>query len=164
MTQVEQVIAIHNWVRRNMTRSTTGSGSESVTAVAYRALRDRRGDSSVYAALSEFMLTRAGIENMRVERFVGASADGADSDTADGGTADGGTGNSAASHHWLIVNPDERGWHHFDPFPTGLVLGDLTGMFTAAQAQDIARRIRAHSRTENYYTFNTALFPEIVQE
>lgn len=142
MTQVEKALAIHNWVRWNMARSTTENVSQSLTEETHRALRDRRGDSRAYSSLSSFMLTRAGIENIRVERIPDAET----------------------RHHWLLINPDDRGWHHFDPFPTGLVLGDLTSMFTAAEAEDIARRVRAHNGVEDYYTFDTTLHPEVVQE
>jgi len=142
MTQAEKATAIHNWVRNHLARSTTGSDSESLLATAHKALRDRRGDSTIYSTLSEVMLTVAGIPNMPIERVS----------------------ETAPRHRWLLINPDEKGWHHFDPFPTGLVLGNLTSLFTEAEAKDLARRINAHNKTEDYYTYNPALYPAIVQE
>jgi hypothetical protein len=142
MTQAEKALAIHDWVRRNNSKSTTGSGSLSTIAEANKALRDRRGDSHVYSSISSLLLTRAGIPNIRIERISSA----------------------ATEHHWLLINPDERGWHHFDPFPTGHVLGALTSLFTDSQARDLSRRILSHSRIDDYYTYDKELYPDIVQE
>ena len=143
MTQSEKVVAIHNWVRWNVGKTTTGSGSQSITEEAYRALRgERKGDAHGYASVSSLMLTRAGIPNMRIERI----------DTAE------------IRHHWLLVNPDELGWHHYDPYPTSLVLGELTSMFTDAQAKGIAKRVKDHIGTEDYYTYDTEQYPEVVKE
>jgi len=143
MTQAEKVVAIHNWVRWNVGRTTTGSGSQSITEEANRALRgERKGDAHGYASVSSLMLTRAGIPNMRIERI----------DTAE------------IRHHWLLVNPDELGWHHYDPYPTSLVLGELTSMFTDAQAKDIAKRVKDHIGTEDYYTYDPERYPEVVKE
>jgi len=142
MTQEKKVVAIHNWVKGNNSKAATDDRSESIIAEAYKALKDRRGDSHVYSSISSLMLTRAGIENMRIERVT-------EDDT---------------EHFWLLVNPDEIGWHHFDPFPTGHVLGDLTAKFTDAQAKDIARRVQSHSGIKDYYTYNAELYPEVVKE
>jgi len=142
MTQLEKARAIHNWVRQNASPATIENGSQSIVAEAYRILNERRGDSRTYSAISELMLTRAGVPNRRIERIPGA----------------------AKEHHWLLINPDEKGWHHFDPFPTGLVLGDLTIMFNDTQAKDIARKVQAHNKTEDYYTYNKQMHPDVVQE
>jgi len=142
MTQLERARAIHNWVRQNAQPATIENGSQSIVAEAYRILNERRGDSRTYSAISELMLTRAGVPNRRIER----------------------TPDAAKEHHWLLINPDEKGWHHFDPFPTSLVLGDLTIMFNDTQAKDIARKVQAHNGTEDYYTYDKARHPDVVQE
>jgi len=142
MTQVDQVRVIQNWIMQNLGQSTTDFDSQSVLEGAARALQDRRGDSKVFSALAEVMLTRAGIPNMRISR----------------------TSEADKEHTWNLINPDERGWHHFDSYRTGLVLGSLASMFTDSQAKDIARRIEAHNRTKDYYTYDPELYPEVVQE
>jgi len=142
MKQEEKIVAIHNWVRWNNSKAETGNRSQSIIAEAYKALKDHRGDSFVYSSVSSLLLTRAGIPNMQIERI---SVD----DT---------------EHFWLLVNPDERGWYHFDPFPTSLVLGDLTAMFTDAQAKDIARKVQSHVGTKDYYSYNAELYPKVVSE
>jgi len=142
MSQEKKVVAIHNWVRWNNSKAATGDRSGSIIAEANKALKDKRGDSHVYSSISSLMLTRAGIPNMRIERVTEADTE----------------------HFWLLVNPDELGWHHFDPFPTGHVLGDLTAMFTDAQAKDIARKVQSHSGIKDYYTYDASLYPEVVKE
>ena len=136
MSQADQVLAIHNWVRQNLSRATTDAETQSVLAGAYSALQNRQGDSFIYSAISSLMLTRAGVPNMLVER------------TSDAETA----------HRWVFVNPDDLGWHHFDPFPTGLTLGDQTSMFTSTQAQDFAQRIYGNGGAAYYFTFDENLF------
>ena len=146
MSQEEKAVAIHNWVRSNFSKSTTGVESESNSSLEIAGTvlpRGRRtGTSQVYAAVSEVLLTRAGIPVRRIERTEDADSE----------------------HHWLLINPDDKGWHHFDPFPTGLVLGNLTAMFTEEDADDIARRVKAQYRTEDYYKYDASLHPDIVKE
>ena len=142
MSQQEQAVAIHNWVRQNLSREASSTETQSVLAGAYRALENRRGDSLIYSAISSLMLTRAGVPNMLIERT-------ADADT---------------SHRWVLINPDNLGWHHFDPFPTGLALGNSTAMFTNEQAQEFARRIYANGGAADYFTFDEGAFPDVVQE
>ena len=139
MSQVEKARAINDWIRWSVQKSDTESPSQSVLAGAYRALDERRGDFHAFYSLSELMLTRAGIPNMRIDRISDA----------------------ATPHSWNLINPDERGWHHFDSFPTGLGLGGgQMSMFTDAQAQSMARRIG----TDNYYTYDPEFYPDIVKE
>jgi hypothetical protein len=144
MTQTEKVYAIHRWFRsmNNISRETTDRSENSITDEAARALETRRGNSRAYSSLASVMLTRAGIENIQVERIAEASV----------------------RHHWLIINIDGEGWFHFDPFPTGIIsLGNQTYKFNARQAQDFARRIKSHVGTDDYYTFVTTDMPPIVQ-
>jgi len=140
MTQAEQVEAIHEWVTENITSATSDFESQSVVAGAYRALEDRDGNALIFSAISSLMLTRADIPNMLIER----------------------TPEAEYGHRWNLVNPDERGWFHFDSYPTGLDLSSQTSMFTNAQARDFARRIYENDGPEDYYTFIIGLFPEIV--
>jgi hypothetical protein len=142
MNQEEKALAIHNWVRWTLSPSTTESASQSVLAGAYHAIQERSGDSLVYASISEMLLTRAGIPNMRITRIPEAEK----------------------AHFWMIINPDDKGWHHFDPFPTGISLSNRTSMFTNAQAAEFAQRIEALNGTKDYFTYDAELYPEIVKE
>jgi len=146
MSQVEKAREIHNWVRSRMQKSTASNDSGSLIEVALPAISerpgDRRGTSEVYSAISSIMLTRAGIENMLINRVESA----------------------AAPHRWVLINPDEKGWHHFDPFPTGMVLGIQKAMFTEKEANEIARRAKHNFNIDDYYKFDTEAYPEIVKE
>ena len=142
MTQERKALEIHNWVRWTLSPANVERDTDSVTAAAYRAINSRSGDSHTYAAISELLLTRAGIPNMRIQRSPDAET----------------------THFWLIIDPDEKGWHHFDAFPTGVSgLNNRTSMFTDAQAKSFAERIEAAGGAEGYYTYNPDLYPEIVQ-
>ncbi|MDR2569372.1 MAG: transglutaminase-like domain-containing protein [Oscillospiraceae bacterium] len=142
MTQAEKVRAIYTWIVRYMTKAANSSDSQSLIEVANIAVTEQRGDSIIYSAIAELMLTRAGIPNMPINRIDEAEE----------------------AHRWMLVNPDERGWHHFDPFPTGLVLGMSASMFTDSEAEDFAKRIKSHSGVEDYFTYDAELYPEIVEE
>ena len=137
MTQVQKVRHINDWIRWSIRGTTTESEMTSLLGGAHIALRDRQGDYNVISALSSVMLTRAGVENMFIERHSDAEG----------------------RHRWNLINPDGRGWHHFDAYPTGLGLGNgQMSMFTDRQAQDFANRIR----NEDYYKYDSALYPEVV--
>ena len=142
MTQAQKVRAINEWIRWTMKTETTESTSPSLLANAYKGIDSKRGDANIFAAVSELLLTRAGIQNMRIERVSDAET----------------------KHVWNLVNPDERGWYHFDTFPNVLGMGsNNVSMFTAAQAKTFAERIESRSKVKNYYTFDPELYPEIVQ-
>jgi len=141
MTQLEKVKAIHNWVRRNINYSVTRGGPATAYEGAYIALRDRRGNCYIFYSISEVMLTRAGIPNMRIERIEG----------------------TPTRHRWNLVNPDDLGWHHFDSYPTRIGQGERMAFFTDSQADNFARQIQAINNMRNYYTYDPELYPEIVR-
>jgi len=139
MTDVQKVRHINDWIRWSIRGTTTESDTTSVLGGAHIALRDKQGDFNVVSALSSVMLTRAGIENMFIDRHPDAEG----------------------RHRWNLINPDGRGWYHFDAFPTGLGLGNgQMSRFTDKQAQDFANRIKM----EDYYRYNADLYPEVVKE
>jgi|GEM_PF-480340 len=141
MTQVDQARAILRWVRSNvsMVQGVRG-GPASVYEGAYRALRDRRGNCYIFFSISERLLTRAGIPNMRISRTPGVST----------------------NHHWNLINPDELGWHHFDSMPSRFDWSPTMYMFTQSQAERFARDQAPYHGNEHYYTFDPALYPPIV--
>jgi len=142
MNQAEKALAIHNYIRWNTRESSDGTASMSPLAGANIAMRDKRGNSAVFAAFSQVLLTEAGIPNMPIERVADAES----------------------KHFWTIINPDDKGWHHFDPFPTGVSLSDRTSMFTDAQAAEFNRRIVQNRGPEGYWKYDPELYPEIVKE
>jgi len=137
MTQVEQARAIFNWVGNNVAFA-AHIRRPTLYENAYQALRNRQGNCFVYYALSEVMLTQAGIPNMQILRV--------------GGTT---------NHTWNLINPDDLGWHHFDATPVR-VAGINRFMFTNSQAREFTERIR-RAGVQNYYVFDPDLYPEIVE-
>ena len=142
MTQTQKVLAINNWVRWTMSAAESTDVSGSTIANAFTAIRDKKGNYIIFSAISELLLTRAGIPNMPIDRIDSA----------------------VASHRWNLVNPDGRGWYHFDTFPTGLGYGgDRMSMFTDSDADIFAERIETRSSIKDYYKYNKELYPEIVK-
>jgi len=140
MTQLEQVKAIHRWVRTNLSYASSTIEPENTYEGAYRALRDRRGNCFNYFSLSEVMLTRAGILNLRIDRIPGTST----------------------RHRWNLVNPDELGWHHFDTTPVrSMNFGSQTAFFTDSEARSFTTRIQNELGTRNFYTYDPDLYPKI---
>jgi len=140
MTQVQQARAVFDWVSDNITFA-MAIGYESVYVAAHQGLINRRGNCFVFYALSEIMLTRAGVPNMRIERIPG----------------------TGIGHRWNIINPDELGWHHFDATPNRIISRNERFMFTNAQAIAFTQRIvdEQEDGTVEFYTFNPNLYPDI---
>jgi len=141
MTQLRKIRAIHTWVMDNISYATTIGAGESVYEDAYRALRDRGGNCFNFYAISEIMLTRSGVPNITIERIPG----------------------TPTRHRWSLVNPDGLGWHHFDTTPTRLQWGSQTAFFTDSQARALTREFEDYNGTLDYFTYNPALYPDIVQ-
>ncbi|MDR2569375.1 MAG: transglutaminase domain-containing protein [Oscillospiraceae bacterium] len=141
MTQVEQAQAINNWIRGYMTSSGTIGGPQSVYELAYRALRDRRGNCFNRFALAELLLSRAGIPSMRIDRVPGPGL----------------------NHRWNLINPDELGWHHFDASSPNTEINSRLYMFTASQAVEFSQIIARAGGTQYFYEYNPELYPSIVR-
>ena len=142
MTQLEQVRAIHRWVRSNMSYASSRVEPANVYEGADRALRNRSGNCFNYYSISELLLTRAGIPNQPINRIPG----------------------TPTRHRWSLVNPDDLGWHHFDTTPVARMgFGGRTAFFTASEARNFTSRIQSTLGTRNFYTYNPDLYPEIVK-
>ncbi|MCL2079005.1 MAG: hypothetical protein FWH17_04080 [Oscillospiraceae bacterium] len=155
MTQVEQARAIVQTVRRTVAYDLDMRWrSKSVYEAAYRALRDRRGNCFYFASLAEVMLTRAGIENMRIQRRAVRS---------DGFWY-------ATTHVWSLINPDGLGWHHFDAFGFIRERPDVNAIrhfFTQKQCEMIDDLMAVSERYggRGYYDYDPSLYDvEIVYE
>jgi len=138
MSQVQQARAIFDWVGANV-----GYAADirriSVYDGAYQALRNRRGDCFTFWAISELMLTRAGIPNMRVDRIGGRN-----------------------NHVWNLINPDELGWFHFDATPVRQSQGINRFMFTESEAREFTEIIFGRLGETNYFVYDPELYPEVV--
>lgn len=132
MTQYEKAQAIYRFVR---SRISYGSGRiyDNVHYGAYRALRTGSGDCYSYYALSEVLLTAAGIENMPIQRRPGYPT----------------------RHFWNLVNFGE-GWYHYD----ALQIRNRPTIFTDSEAARITALPQFAGR--GYYDYDETLYPEIV--
>lgn len=92
MTKRKKAWEIYKWVKNHIAYTGTSDKSD-VRKEAYRGIVNGVGDCFTYYAVSEIMLTRAGIDNMRVTRVGGKT-----------------------QHFWNLVNCGD-GWYHFDACP-----------------------------------------------
>ena len=133
MSQLEKAQRVYNWVRSNLSYTGTAEKTNTIDG-AYAGFRTRQGDCFTFYAVSEVLLTRAGVENMRVTRLGGYT-----------------------SHYWNLINVG-TGWYHFDTVGTR---GRTNGfMFTSIQAEEYTR-ILEH-QVPNYYDYDKSLYPPVV--
>lgn len=92
MAPYDKLTAIYNWVRGHLAYADHSEKGSWVNA-AYEGLENRRGDCYVYASTAKALLTRAGIENLDIEKIP-----------------------DRTRHYWNLVNIGE-GWYHFDTTP-----------------------------------------------
>ena len=113
MSQYDKAYAIFEYVQNHM-GFTNDSVKGDYVRSALRALQWGNGDCYVYFSLAKVMLTRAGIQNMDIERIPDGSE----------------------MHYWNLVDiGDGHGWYHFDTTPT--VSGDEIYLWTEEQVQSI---------------------------
>lgn len=128
--------SIYNWVRNHIRYVGTGKPT-GVLQGAYEGLLYRRGDCYVFYAVSEALLSRAGIETVGVTRQGGASG-----------------------HYWNLININ-GGWYHFDTCPTPSPSPSFsTFMFTDSQAKAYTRQM---GEWWSYYQYDTSLYPPVVE-
>jgi len=142
MTQEQEARAIFDWTQNNVAYAATIT-RDTVYEGAYQALRNRRGDCFVFYAISEVLLTLAGIPNMHIQRIP----------------------DSPSRHSWNLINPDGLGWYHFDATPMQPVHNQRLNrfMFTSSQARANTILIARELNTPDYYTYDPDLYPEIIQ-
>jgi hypothetical protein len=114
MTKREIAYRIYKYVKRNIAY-TNSSDKTNVVKEAYRGIKYKVGDCFTYYALSEILLTRAGIDNMRVTRVGGKT-----------------------QHFWNLINCGD-GWYHFDATPHND--GAETFMLTDAEVEAYTRKV-----------------------
>lgn len=120
MTPMQKARAIYNYVRANVGYINESDKGDWVKA-AYEGLVNRQGDCYVYACTSKVLLTRAGIENMDIEKIP-----------------------TSSHHYWNLVNLGE-GWYHFDTTPRT----DHSTVFMWTD-EDVKAYSAEHWRTYNY--------------
>ncbi|NLJ97342.1 MAG: DUF5011 domain-containing protein [Clostridiales bacterium] len=92
MSKREIAYEIYKWVKANV-GYTGSSNKDDWKKEAYNGLEKGRGDCFTFYAVAEALLTRAGIDNMRVTRVGGKTR-----------------------HYWNLINCGD-GWYHFDTCP-----------------------------------------------
>jgi hypothetical protein len=92
MTNREVAFAIYKWTKNHISYSGDSDKSDWL-AEAYRGMTNGNGDCFTYFAVAQAMLTRAGIDNMEVNRVGGKTR-----------------------HYWNLINCGD-GWYHFDSCP-----------------------------------------------
>ncbi|MCL2816708.1 MAG: hypothetical protein FWD23_19075, partial [Oscillospiraceae bacterium] len=135
MSRYEKAKAIFYWVHGKM-KYTADINSREIAQGAYNCFYRGAGDCYTYMAASQVLLTRAGIDNMMVQR-IGAPV----------------------PHYWNIVNVG-GGWYHFDASPNGYVSIDKKFMFTESQAREFSRI--TPTDYENF-KYDKSLVPEVVE-
>ncbi len=131
MTQREKAWAIYTWCVYNMRYSTrTDYLMGQLTEGAYSGLTTRSGNCYIYYAVAATLLTRAGIENMEVQR-----------------------NDPAKPHYWNLVNIDGE-WYHFDTCPQYPGFELQCFLLTDAQVQAYSEY-----KVKNYYGFDRDLYP-----
>lgn len=128
---------LFRWCKKNLTYSYSAGDRSSVWAGAYEGLHDKTGDCFVYYATYEVLLTRAGIDNMKVSRVDGDS-----------------------NHWWNLVNTG-NGWYHCDTSPRNKEHPYTCFMQTDEQ---VAAYTESYPEKPNYYNFDSSLYPERATE
>jgi len=136
----ENALAIHAWVRDNITYTSAGE-KNSVLEGAYNGLLLRRGDCYTYYALSKYFLDRAGIESIDMQRVEEAET----------------------RHYWLALDLGE-GWHHFDACPVALGYNKYRAREGFMMTEEEARAFAEAFRHPDYYAYDPAeCLPEGVE-
>lgn len=92
MAERDIAFAIYKWIKRNTSYSGDSDKSDWLKE-AYHGMTKGNGDCFTYFAIAQALLTRAGIDNMRVTRVGGKTR-----------------------HYWNLINCGD-GWYHFDSCP-----------------------------------------------
>lgn len=92
MSKRDKAWEIYQWVKAHVAYTGDSDKSDWVKE-AYRGIKNGVGDCFTYYAVSEALLTHAGIDNMRVTRVGGRT-----------------------QHFWNLINCGD-GWYHFDTCP-----------------------------------------------
>ncbi len=131
MTQREKAWAVYQWCTGSLTYSTrTSYLMGNYVDGAYSGFTIRSGNCYIYYAVSSVLLTRAGIENIMIER-----------------------NDPSNPHYWSLVNMGGE-WYHFDTCPH--YAGHEMQCFLLTDAEVKAY---SDTEVANYYSFDSTLYP-----
>lgn len=131
MTQREKAWAIYVWTTENLSYSTrTSYLMGNYIEGAYSGLSIRSGNCYIYYAVSGALLTRAGIENIMIQRDKPEDP-----------------------HYWNLVNIDGS-WYHFDTCPQFPGHEMQCFLKTDAELADYNKH-----EVADYYSFDASLYP-----
>ena len=129
MTERERLWAIYDWSVKNLRYVAYPDKSDPVAA-AYYGFRNGRGDCYVYYAVTRFLLTRAGIENLEICRD-----------------------NPEKPHYWNLVR-FEGNWYHLDTCPHYAAHPLTCFLLTDAEV-----KAYSENHVAEYYSFDASLYP-----
>lgn len=129
MTERERLRAIYDWSVANL-RYTAYADKTDPVAAAYYGFRQGRGDCFVYYAVTRFLLTRAGIENLEIHRNI-----------------------PDKPHFWNLVK-FEGNWYHLDTCPHYAAHPLTCFLLTDAEV-----KAYSENHVADYYSFDASLYP-----
>lgn len=151
MTEVDKAWAIYTWVKGHLSFVGTSDKSDWIQGAA-RGFNRGTGDCFVYYALSRVLLTRAGFENLCVEKSASAGP---------------------PMHYWNLVKVNGN-WYHFDTCPNYTGYSYTCFLRTDIEVREYSEwcrdyyscflendaEVRECTRwCENYYAFDESKYP-----
>ena len=131
----QKATAVYQWVKNNMRYAFSRNETDPILS-AYEGFNRMAGNCYTYYAISEALLTRAGIQNMHIERPP----------------------DFPVTHHWNLVKVEE-GWYHFDAYPAYVPVDGC--LFTDSQAVEYAELQKKFR--PRYYDYVKEDYPAVVQ-
>lgn len=130
MTEAEQAWAIYKWVKKHMDYTGTSEKGDWIQGAA-TGFKRGTGDCFIYYSLSRVMLTRAGFENMCVERIESATP---------------------PRHYWNLVKVNGS-WYHFDTNPYRVGYPYVPFLRIDAEVEEYSQRCK------NFFAFDKSKYP-----
>ncbi|MBE5939276.1 MAG: hypothetical protein E7266_02665 [Lachnospiraceae bacterium] len=137
MSELEKAKAIYDWVKDNVTYKQSDEKIDWVKA-AYIAFTKKTGDCYMFFSVTQELLTRAGIQNMKVERDTDAIK---------------------TRHYWNLVNVG-TGWYHLDTCPHIRGAKFESFMKTDAELEAYTNKFPDNKEIYYYYTFDKSKYPD----
>ena len=131
MTDKQKALAIYNWCVGHLRYSTSTSHlMNKFIEAAYSGFTTHIGNCYTYYAVASALLTRAGIENIEIQRD-----------------------NPQSPHYWNLVKIDGN-WYHLDTCPKWKSHPIKTFLLTDKQVRNYSLY-----ELEGYYSFDASLYP-----
>ncbi len=131
MTERQKASAIYSWCVGHLRYSTSTSHlMGQYLKAAYSGFATHAGNCYTYYAVASALLTRAGIENLEIQRSKPNNP-----------------------HYWNLVKIDGD-WYHLDTCPKMKKYPIKTFLLTDAQVIEYSR-----TQAKDYYTFDASLYP-----